>query len=84
MAKKGTKKVKTEAEKKEAFRAAAEKKVNTSLKAIAALARLSNPAKYAYTAHQIDQIKEAFKDTLDAAFSALDGKKIPEGGFKLS
>jgi len=84
MAKKGNAKVKTESEKREAFKAAAEKKVNTALRAISQLAKLSNPGKFAHTPAQVDQIKEAFSGTLKAAFDALEGKRIPSGGFTLS
>lgn len=84
MAKKEKGKMKTESEKKEAFKGAAEKKVNTALRAISALAKLANPNKYAHTPSQVEQIKETFAATLKQAFDALEGKRIPSGGFTLS
>lgn len=81
---KGNSKVKTESEKKDAFKVAAEKKVNTALRAISALAKLANPNKYAHSAAHVDQIKETFAATLKQAFDALEGKRIPSGGFTLS
>lgn len=80
---KGKSKVKTEAEKKAAFKSAAEKKANTALRAIAGLAKLTNPNKFSHTADQVNTLKSAFKEHLDAAFDALDGKKVPTGGIEL-
>lgn len=82
MAKK-EKKVKTEADKKSAFKKAAEKKANTALRGIAGLGNLANPNKYAHNADQVNTLKEAFKDALDSAFAALDAKKVPTGGIEL-
>lgn len=74
MGKKGTRKVKSDAEKAADFKRLAAKKVNSIARAADGLAKMAT-ARYAYTPAQVKQIAQFLAEKIEGAIERLNGKK---------